>query len=478
MLDTLTAVATHSFETGIRATAPVMVAMLLAILIVALISRTIPQLNAVAIGLNFNSLIVLAVFALTLGSAGWVFQEQMGEVIEQVRHHSQPASGRRKPPGNSPLQRTGKLTLPARQRSENGQRELWRQDARSDSLSPPEGARRRAGRAGQDLASAAFLVGGLLVPWYFGTTVAHFLGELARDSLGGNAWPYLSTERPRTRRPASLMAWPWPSCRCWGCSCSRPCLPSWVSSAFSTCRRSWPSTGSESIRSRTAADLFVDNAIHLGFGVLKVLFIMLVAGWSLWGERSRLMNLTDESTPQIAAYLFQVMLWTSLKIGGALVVLALFDYGYQYWKHEQDLRMTTQELKEEIKQQQGDPQVVARRRQIQRQMVLHRLNSTIPKADVIVTNPTQLAIALQYDHEKMAAPVVIAKGADFLAKRIRELACEHNVPIVERKELARVLYANVEIGQQVPAEQYAAVAEVVRYVYQLKGKKLPGQRAA
>ena len=97
---------------------------------------------------------------------------------------------------------------------------------------------------------------------------------------------------------------------------------------------------------------------------------------------------------------------------------------------------------------------------------------------MIVTNPTHLAVALQYDHEKMAAPIVIAKGADLLAKRIRELALESNVPIVERKELARVLYANVEIGQPVPAEQYAAVAEVVRYVYQLKGKKLPGQRAA
>jgi flagellar biosynthetic protein FlhB len=140
--------------------------------------------------------------------------------------------------------------------------------------------------------------------------------------------------------------------------------------------------------------------------------------------------------------------------------------------------MTTQELREEIKQQQGDPQVAARRKQIQRQMVLHRLSSTIPKADVIVTNPTHFAIALQYDHEKMAAPVVIAKGVDLLAKRIRELALRSGVPIIERKELARALYASVEIGQQVPAEQYAAVAEVVRYVYQLKGKKLPGQRAA
>jgi flagellar biosynthetic protein FlhB len=216
----------------------------------------------------------------------------------------------------------------------------------------------------------------------------------------------------------------------------------------------------------------------LGFGILKVAIITLVAGWSLWGERGRLMNLSDETTPEIAAYVFHVMLWTSLKIGGALVTLALFDYGYQFWKHEQDLRMTTQQLKEEIKTQQGDPHIAARRKQIQRQMILHRLSSIVPKSDVVITNPTHLAVALQYDYEKMAAPIVIAKGADLLARRIRELALQNAVPVVERKELARVLYANVEVGEQVPAEQYAAVAEVVRYVYQLKGKKLPGQRAA
>ena len=111
-------------------------------------------------------------------------------------------------------------------------------------------------------------------------------------------------------------------------------------------------------------------------------------------------------------------------------------------------------------------------------MVLRRLSTTVPKADVIVTNPTELAIALQYDPEKMAAPIVLAKGAGVLAQRIRRLALESSIPIVERKELARALYANVEIGQPVPAEQYAAVAEVIRYVYQLKGKALPGVRAA
>jgi flagellar biosynthetic protein FlhB len=135
-------------------------------------------------------------------------------------------------------------------------------------------------------------------------------------------------------------------------------------------------------------------------------------------------------------------------------------------------------MREEIKQQQGDPQVASRRRQVQRQLAMNRLSSVVPTADVIVTNPTELAIALQYDPEKMAAPIVLAKGAGVLAQRIRRLALENQVPVVERKELARSLYANVDVNQAVPAEQYAAVAEVIRYIYQLKGKKLPGQKAA
>lgn len=331
----------------------------------------------------------------------------------------------------------------------------------------------------QDLASAALLVCGLLVLWYFGSSVAEFLGRLAREHLDGSAW--ISASPQEASHQLARVAY----------SLALAFLPVLALLMLAGIATQMGQFGFLYLPQKLAIDwqrinplsnwkriVSWSNAVHLGFGVLKVLIITLVALWSLWGERGRLMGLSEESTPQIAAYLLQVMLWTSLKIGGALVALAAMDYGYQFWKHEQDLRMTTQELKEEIKQQQGDPQVAARRKQIQRQMVLHRLSSTIPRADVIVTNPTHLAIALQYDHERMAAPIVIAKGADLLAKRIRQLALQSGVPIVERKEMARVLYANVEIGQQVPAEQFAAVAEVVRYVYQLKGKKLPGPRAA
>jgi flagellar biosynthetic protein FlhB len=331
----------------------------------------------------------------------------------------------------------------------------------------------------QDLASAGLLIVGLLILWYFSRGLANSLGLLAADHLGGEAWLSVDSRdvvyhslRVATRLAVSVL----------------PVLGLLLLGAIVTHMGQF---GFLYLPQKLALDwqrinplqnsgriFSLSNVVQLGFGLLKVLLIVAVAGWCLWGERGRLLNLSSQSSPEIGAYLLQVLLWTSLRIGGALAVLALFDYGYQYWKHEQDLRMTTQELKEEVKTQQGDPQIAARRKQVQRQMVLRRLSTTVPKADVIVTNPTELAIALQYDAEKMPAPIVIAKGAGVLAQRIRRLALESAVPIVERKELARALYANVEIGQQVPAEQYAAVAEVIRYVYQLKRKPLPGLKAA
>jgi len=331
----------------------------------------------------------------------------------------------------------------------------------------------------QDLASAGLLIAGLLVLWYFSRGVAELLGRLTTDHLGGEAWLTIDSQTAvqhtlllTTRLAFAVL----------------PILGLLLIGAIAAhmgqfgflylpekLALDWQRLNPLSNYSRIFSPT---SFVHLGFGLLKVLLIATVAGIAFWGERAKLMGLSDQSPAEIGTYLLSVLLWTSLKIGASLAVLALFDYGYQYWKHEQDLRMTTQEMKEEVKQQQGDPQIAARRKQVQRQMVLRRLSTTVPKADVIVTNPTELAIALQYDPEKMAAPTVIAKGAGVLAQRIRRLGLENSVPIVERKELARALYAGVEIGQQVPAEQYAAVAEVIRYVYQLKRKPLPGMKAA
>jgi flagellar biosynthetic protein FlhB len=211
---------------------------------------------------------------------------------------------------------------------------------------------------------------------------------------------------------------------------------------------------------------------RLGFGLFKVLIVSMVAWAVLWSRREEILRSTALDMWQLSSFLVDVSLRTTLWIGLALVILAIFDYGLQRWKYEQDLRMTHQEIREEMKNLQGDPQIIARRRAVQRQMVLNRIGSAVPRADVIVTNPTELAVAIQYDPLEMAAPIVVAKGAGVLAARIRKLALDHNIPIVERKPLAQLLYKNVKIGRPIPAQSYAAVAEVLAYVYQLKGKKL------
>jgi flagellar biosynthetic protein FlhB len=215
------------------------------------------------------------------------------------------------------------------------------------------------------------------------------------------------------------------------------------------------------------------GTMRLGFGLFKLLVIGTVAGIILWGRRNDVLRAGNLDTLQFGHLLVDITLKTTLWIGVALILLALLDYTMQRWKHEQDLRMSHQEIRDEMKQQQGDPQVAARRRAIQRQMVLQRISSAVPKADVIVTNPTELSVAIQYDPDEMAAPIVVAKGAGVLAQRIRRLALENNIPIVERKPLAQLLYKDVDIGKPVPTDSYAAVAEVLAYVYQLKGKKLP-----
>ncbi len=155
-----------------------------------------------------------------------------------------------------------------------------------------------------------------------------------------------------------------------------------------------------------------------------------------------------------------------------LFVFAIIDFGHQKWEYQKSLRMTKQEAKQEAKERDGDPQIKARIRAIQREMARKRMMQAVKKADVIITNPTHIAIALVYDKEKMAAPKVVAKGADFLAQKIKKLAAEAGVPLVENVPLARTLYKTVKVGQGVPRALYQAVAEVLAYVYRLKNRML------
>jgi len=208
--------------------------------------------------------------------------------------------------------------------------------------------------------------------------------------------------------------------------------------------------------------------LRLVAGLLKLSVVALVVFWTLWAERVQLVELSGRGFEQILGVAVDLMLTLSLRAAGALLVLALFEYGVQRWQYERDLRMSKQEVREELKRYEGDPRIRERRRAIQQQLALQRMLLGVPQATVVITNPTHLAIAVRYE-KAMEAPVVVAKGAEQLARRIRESALEHGVPLVERKDLARALYRAVDVGQSIPPGLYQAVAEIIAYVYRLKG---------
>ena len=178
----------------------------------------------------------------------------------------------------------------------------------------------------------------------------------------------------------------------------------------------------------------------------------------------------DLTIPDCLSVLFDMVVALGIKISIVYLIIALADWVFQKWKHKKDLRMTKQEVKDEYKNQEGDPKVKSQQRQRMQQASRRRMMQSVPEADVVITNPTHFAVALKYDNTVSMAPVVVAKGADYLAFKIRDLARENHVEIVENKPLARMLYANVEVGNEIPPELYQAVAEVLAYVYKLQNK--------
>ncbi len=217
------------------------------------------------------------------------------------------------------------------------------------------------------------------------------------------------------------------------------------------------------------------SAVHLVMGLAKMSVLTAVAWMTLAGRIDALAQASLMSHWAITEAAVDLMFTLGLRLALALLVLAILDLIYQRWKFERDLRMTKQEIKEELRRMDGDPHIKRRRRQVQMQMTIQRIKSAVPKADVVITNPTSFAVALRYDPQTMNAPKVTAKGADHLARRIREIAIESGVPIVERPPLARALYRTVEVGQEVPAEFYKAVAEILAYVYELAGRGYRGR---
>lgn len=203
--------------------------------------------------------------------------------------------------------------------------------------------------------------------------------------------------------------------------------------------------------------------------LLKVVIVAALAYWVIKGRVIQIAYLGETALKDALARIWDLAMRLALAIAGGLALVGVLDYGYQRFRLERSLRMSRQELKEELKREEGDPQIKGRVRRLQREMAQRRMMREVPKATVVVTNPTHLAVALRYARETMASPRLVAKGSGLVADRIVAEARRHQVPIVQRPPLAQALYRTVKLGQEIPAELYYVVAEVLAYVYRLRG---------
>ncbi|MCF0130686.1 MAG: flagellar biosynthesis protein FlhB [Pseudobutyrivibrio sp.] len=207
------------------------------------------------------------------------------------------------------------------------------------------------------------------------------------------------------------------------------------------------------------------SVFNLIKSLIKIALICYIAYTSIRDQANSLFILYEIGLNQALSLIWDIIISTAIKISVIYVVIGLADYAFERFRFNKDMRMTKQEVKDEYKNTEGDPEIKARQRQRMREASMRRMMNDIPSADVVITNPTHLAVAIKYDRDEGIAPVVVAKGEDYLAMKIREKAAEADVPIMENKPLARALYATVDIGQQIPPELYQAVAEILAVVY-------------
>jgi flagellar biosynthesis protein FlhB len=212
----------------------------------------------------------------------------------------------------------------------------------------------------------------------------------------------------------------------------------------------------------------VASATELAKALAKAGLVSVVAAAVIWHQQDRVLSLASQSLELSLANLAAVLTWSFFAVAGALALIALVDVPFQLWEQTRKLRMTKDEVRREVKETDGDPHVKARIRALQREVARRRMMDEVPRADVVVVNPTRYAVALAYREQGMRAPRVVAKGMHLVAQRIREIAQAHGVPVLEAPPLARALYRHAELGDEIPERLYRAVAEVLAYVYQLR----------
>ncbi len=338
------------------------------------------------------------------------------------------------------------------------------------SLEPTPHRRQQARNEGhvaksRELTAAVLLLAGLAVLMTLGGGLAGWMVDYCREQLGGNAW--LSADSDFVVSQWHSVLW----------TLGRYLLPILGLLCLAGVAVNIFQVGFLFLPQRLTFDLNRLNPleglrrifsgagmVNLGQGIVKLAIASAVAGVVMYNQCEAILGLTSLPPATIASQMMQILLGTAMKVGGALLVLALLDYAYQWWRHEQDLKMTPQELREELRNLEGNPQVIARRKQVQRDLVLKRLSALVPEANIVLTNPSQLAVAVRYDPETMTAPVVVAKGAGASAEHIRQVAARHGVPTLERKQLARAIYRGVDTNRPIPADHYEAVAEALTQI--------------
>jgi flagellar biosynthesis protein FlhB len=348
------------------------------------------------------------------------------------------------------------------------------EEAGEKSLAPTPHRRQQARDAGQvahsqDLSSAALLVGGMGALLFAGGTLFYVLVGLVFQALDGQSWmPLITSGAPLS---ADTLIEQWQQILA---GLAKGMLPFFGLVVLLAVGVNMLQTGFLFVPGKPLPDLSrlnplaglsrlasTSNVVRLAMALVKVAIVGAVAWKCVYDQRYEILSLGTRDLPAVAGFVWEFCFWTCLKAAGALLVLGALDYGYQRWKFERDLRMTPQEMREEMRNLQGDPQTAARRRDVERQLVQGRFAQTVPRATLIIIDRGKLAIALLYDERSMDAPQVVAKGAGRTAARIELLAREHAVRIAEDKTLAAELYRSADVKRAIPPALFTPVARAL-----------------
>ena len=325
-----------------------------------------------------------------------------------------------------------------------------------------------------DLSSAALMLAAAVAMLLFGSSICSSMASILRRTLGGGAWQHLDRngainefgtlgeELAATVLPLLLLMM--------------------VAAFFANVLQVGfllspdviqPQLGRLSPMQGLKRIVSMQALVKLGGSLGKLVVVMAVASWAIWGLLPQFLGLMGAEPAIILQQTQNSGTMLAFQLAASLILLGILDYGFQRWRYTRELRMTKQEVREEMKNMEGDPHIRHRRREAHRKLAQARELHRVKDADVVITNPTEIAVALKYDPETMSAPTVIAKGMGEIAARIRQIATQHGVPVIERKPLARLLYRDVKVGHAIPVELYEVFVEIMAYVYRLSGKAPP-----